>query len=55
MLNAQTVLHITFLEDVPTVTIILSLVLQSDCKEFGAVRHAISTTITTLNDMLGFF
>ena len=51
MLNAQTVLRITFLEDVLTVTNILSLVLQSDRKDFGAVRRALSTTLTTLSDM----
>ena len=51
MLNAQTVLQITFLEDVLTVTNILSLVLQFDRKDFGAVRRALSTTLTTLNGM----
>ena len=51
MLNAQTVLQITFLEDVLTVTNILSLVLQCDRKDFGAVRRALSTTLTTSNDM----
>ena len=51
MLNAQTVLQITFLEDVLTVTNILSLVLQFDRKNFGAVRRALSTTLTTLNGM----
>ena len=51
MLNAQTVLQITFLEDVLTVTNILSLVLQSNRKDFGAVRCALSTTLTPLNDM----
>ena len=45
-LNVQ----ITFLEDVLTVTNILSLVLQSDRKDFGTVRCALSTTLTTLND-----
>ena len=47
MLNVQ----ITFLENVLTITNILSLVLQSDCKDFGAVRCPLSTTLTTLNDM----
>ena len=51
MLNAHTVLQITFLKDVPTITNILSLVLQSDRKDFRAVRCALSTTPTTLNDM----
>ena len=51
MLNAQTVLQITFLEDVLTITNILSLVLQSDRKDFGAVRCALLTTLTTLNNM----
>ena len=45
MLNAQTVLQITLLEDVLTVTNILSLVLQSNHKDFGAVRRALSTTL----------
>ena len=51
MLNAQTILRITFLEDVPNITIILSLVLLSDRKDFRAVKRASSTTLTTLNDM----
>ena len=51
MLNAQTVLQITFLENVLTATNILSLVRQSDHKDFRAVRLALSTTLTTLNDM----
>ena len=51
MLNAQTASQITFLEDVLTVTNILSLVLQSDHKDFGAVRSTLSTTLATLNDM----
>ena len=51
MLNAQTVLQTTFLEDVLTVTSILSLVLQSDLNDFRAVRGTLSTTLTTLNDI----
>ena len=51
MLKAQTVLQITFLEYVLTTTNILSLVLQSDHKDFRAVRRALLTTLTTLNDM----
>ena len=51
MLNAQTILQITFLEDVLTITNILSLLLLSDRKDFGAVRRTLSTTLTTLNDM----
>ena len=51
MLNAQTVLQITFFEDVLTVTNILSLVQQSNRNEFRAVRRVLSTTLTTLNDM----
>ena len=51
MLNAHTVLQITFLKDVLTITNILSLVLQSDRKDFRAARCALSTTLTTLNDM----
>ena len=50
MLNAKTVLQITFLEDVLTVMNILSLVLQPDRKDFGAA-HTLSTTLTTLNGM----
>ena len=51
MLNAQTVLQIIFLEDVLSITNILSLVLQSYRKDFGAVRYTLLTTLTTLNDM----
>ena len=51
ILNAQTVLQITFLEDVLTVMNILSLVLQYDHKDFGAVRCTLLTTLATLNDM----
>ena len=51
MLNAQTILQITFLGDILTITNKVSLVLQSDHKDFRAVRHALSATLTTSNDM----
>ena len=42
---------ITFLEDVLSITNILSLVLQSDRKDFGAVRRAVKTVTLKLGDM----
>ena len=40
MLNSETLLQICFLEDVLSITNILSLVLQSDKKDFAAVHRA---------------
>lgn len=51
MLLAQTVLQITFSDDVLTVINILSFVLQSDYKDFGAVRQTLSSTLTILKKM----
>ena len=52
LLKASTILQITFLEDVLSVTNTLSLVLQSDHKDFGAVRRAMTSTITVLKNMV---
>lgn len=51
LLNVNTVLQITFLEDVLSVINGLSMVLQSDHKDFGAVRRVMATTISILRDM----
>lgn len=51
LLKPQTVLQICFLEDVLTITNILSLVLQSDHKEFGSLKRAISTTVSQLKQI----
>ena len=51
LLKPITLKRICFLEDVLTITNILSLVLQSDHKEFGALKRAISTTISHLKEM----
>ena len=51
LLETQTILQITFLEDVLSVTNTLSLVLQSDRKDFGAVRRALNSTLSVLKDM----
>ena len=51
LLDAKTVLEITFLEDVLSITNTLSLVLQSDRKDFGAVRRAMASTLSILRDM----
>ena len=42
MLNSETLLQICFLEDVLSITNILSLVLQSDKKDFAAVHRLCS-------------
>ena len=51
MLNPQTVLQICFLEDVLCITNILSLVLQSDCKDFSAIQRAMQLTCSQLQEM----
>lgn len=48
LLQDKTVFQITFLEDVLSITNVLSLVLQSDHKEVGALRRAIKFTKTQL-------
>ena len=50
-MQADASLQIYFLKDVLTITNILSLVLQSDHKEFGAVRRATQSTINQLIKM----
>ena len=51
MLNSETLLQICFLEDVLSITNILSLVLQSDKKDFAAVRRAMQLTCLQLKQM----
>ena len=50
-MQADTLLQICFLEDVLTITSILSLVLQSDHKEFGAAHRATQSTVIQLIKM----
>ena len=51
LLEAKTVLEITFLEDVLSITNALCLLLQSDRKDFGAISRAVESTLTTLNNI----
>ena len=51
LLDSTTILQISFLEHVLTITNTLSLVLQSDRKDFGAVRRALHTAINMLQDI----
>ena len=51
MLNPETLLQICFLEDVLSITNILSLVLQSNHKDFGAIQRAMHLTSSQLQDM----
>ena len=51
LLQPITLKQICFLEDVLTITNILSLVLQSDHKEFGSLKRAISSTLSQLKEM----
>ena len=51
LLDSTTILKISFLEDVLSITNTLSLVLQADRKDFGAVRRALNTTLEMLQDM----
>ena len=44
-------LKITSLEDVLSITNTLSIVLQADKKDFGAIRRAMNSTITILPEM----
>ena len=50
-LDTETVYQITFLEDVLSVTNILSLLLQSDKKDFSAIAQAINTVIEVLKNI----
>ena len=47
----QTVFQITFLEDVLSVTNALSLLLQSDVKDFASISCIVSSTLQTLEDI----
>ena len=47
----QTVFQITFLEDVLSVTNALSLLLQSDVKDFPSISCIVSSTLQTLEDI----
>ena len=45
LLDSKIFLEIAFLEDVLSITKLLSLVLQTDKKDFGAIRKAMNSTI----------
>ena len=51
ILNSKTLLQICFLEDVLSITNILSLVLQSDKKDFAAARRAMQLRCLHLKQM----
>ena len=51
LLIFSVVFQITFLEDILSVTNILSLILQSDRKDFAAVSRAVRSTIAILEDI----
>ena len=51
MLDSKTLPKITPLEDVLSITNTLSIVLQADKKDFGAIRRAMNSTITILPEM----
>ena len=51
LMQADTLLQICFLKDVLTTTNILSLVLQSGHKEFGAIRRAAQSNVNQLIKM----
>ena len=51
LLDSTTILKISFLEDVLSITNTLSLVLQADRKDFGAVWGALNTTLEMLQDI----
>ena len=51
LLEANTILQITFLEDVLSVTNALCLLLQSDKKDFGAISRAVDSTLRTLENI----
>ena len=50
-MQVDTLQQIRFLEDVVTITDILSLFLQSDHKEFAAIRRATQSTVNQLIKM----
>ena len=45
LVDSKTFLEIAFLEDVLSITKLLSLVLQTDKKDFGAIRKVMNSTI----------
>ena len=47
----QTIFQITFLDDVLSVTNALSLLLQSDVKDFAAISRIVSSTLQILEDI----
>ena len=47
----QTIFQITFLDDVLCVTNALSLLLQSDVKDFAAISRIVSSTLQILEDI----
>ena len=51
LLDPKTLLQILFLEDVLSITNTLSLVLQTDKKDLGAIRREKKSTITILTEM----
>ena len=51
LLDTETAYHITFLEDVLSVTNILSLLLQSDKKDFSAIVRSVNTVIEILKNI----
>ena len=51
LLDTETVYQITFLEDVLSVTNILSLLLQSDKNDFSAIARSVNTVIEILKNI----
>ena len=51
LLQQDTIMHICFLEDVLSVMNVLSLVLQSNHKDFGALRRPVKYTISQLEQI----
>ena len=51
LLDSKTLLLILFLEDVLSITITLSLVFQTDKKDFGAIRRVMNSAITIFTEM----
>ena len=51
MLDSEILLQISILEDVLSITNTLSLVLQTDKKDLGAIRREKKSTITILTEM----
>ena len=51
LLQEDTIMQICFLEDILSVTNVLSLVLQSNQKDFGALRRSVKYTINQLEQI----